>query len=166
MREDQVIRPDGKPGIYGVVDTRIATGVVALSPDHQIYLVGQWRYPFEQYSWEIIEGGADPGETALDAAKRELEEEAGIRAHTWAQLGGALHLSNCFSSEVGVLFIAQDLQLDGAPSPDGTEVLELVRCPLQEAVARVENGEIKDAMSIIAIMRTRDLLKSTPPPRA
>src|SRR5437868_652855 len=94
VREDQVIRPDGKPGIYGVVETRIATGVLALTPDLQVYLVGQYRYPMDEYSWEIIEGGSDDGDDgALLTAQRELQEEAGLVAEHWEPLGHELHLS-------------------------------------------------------------------------
>ncbi|MDC0358298.1 NUDIX hydrolase [Oligoflexia bacterium] len=156
VREDQVIRPDGAAGIYGVVETRIATGVVALSEDNQIYLVGQYRYPIETYSWEIVEGGAE-SETPLEAAQRELQEEAGLLAAKWTQLGEEVHLSNCVSAEVGVLFLAKELSTV-APNPDGTEVLALRKVPFSEAVAMVDNGEITDAMSIIGILRAEKLL--------
>ena len=105
LREDQVIRPDGKEGIYGVVDTRLAVGVIALTPEKEIFIVGQWRYPLNRYSWEIIEGGGDPNEDGLVTAKRELKEEAGLVAETWRTLGGEVHLSNCFSSERAVFLL-------------------------------------------------------------
>ncbi len=152
VREDQVLRPNGTPGIYSVVETRIATGVVALAPGHEIYLVGQYRYPMDEYSWEIVEGGAEDDETPLAAAQRELEEEAGLRARQWEQLGAEVHLSNCHSSERGFLFMARELETCEA-RPDDTEVLALKKTPFAEALAMVERGEIKDAMSIIAILR-------------
>jgi 8-oxo-dGTP pyrophosphatase MutT (NUDIX family) len=152
VREDQVLRPDGRPGIYGVVETRVATGVVALTPGHEIYLVGQYRYPMDQYSWEIIEGGTDTNdEPPIEAAKRELQEEAGLTADHWEPLGQELHLSNCHSSERGHLFLASGLTQVPA-SPEGTEELQLKKVPLAEAVAMVERGEINDAMSIMAIL--------------
>ena len=152
VREDQVIRPDGKEGIYGVVDTRIAVGVVALTPEHDIYLVGQWRYPLDIYSWEIVEGGTDPGEEPLETAKRELVEEAGLIAESWAPLGPKVHLSNCFTSEEAVFFLAKDLHETEA-SPDGTEELVIKKTPFQEALNMVETGEISDAMTVIALER-------------
>ena len=152
VREDQVIRPDGTEGIYGVVETRIATAVAALTPQNTIYLVGQYRYPMEEYSWEIIQGGTDPGEDSLGAAKRELREEAGLIANTWEQLGGEVHLSNCHSDERGLIYTAKELSVTAA-QPDCTEVLEIREVPLPKAVEMVENGEIKDAMSIIGILR-------------
>ena len=83
VREDEVVRPDGQPGIYGVVHFKnIAVGVLAVE-DGEVYLVGQYRYTLERYSWEIVEGGCGEGEETLDAARRELEEETGLRASNW-----------------------------------------------------------------------------------
>lgn len=152
VREDQVIRPDGNPGIYGVVETRVATGVIALTPDDEVYLVGQYRYPTKIYSWEIIEGGADPGEAPMEAAKRELREEAGLVASAWEQLGDEVHLSNCFSSERALFYLARGLT-ETDREPEGTEVLQIRKVPLRECVAMVDRGEIKDAMSVIALLR-------------
>ncbi|MBI2421480.1 MAG: NUDIX hydrolase [Candidatus Hydrogenedentes bacterium] len=152
VREDQVTRPDGKPGIYGVVETRLATGVLALTEADAVYLVGQYRYPMECYSWEIIEGGSDPGEDALEACKRELLEEAGLTAAQWEPLGGEIHLSNCHSSERGYLYVARGLH-EGEASPEGTEALQIRKVPWSEALAMVDSGEIQDALSIMAILR-------------
>ena len=80
LREDGVIRPDGEEAKYTVVDTRVATATIALTPDNHVYLIGQYRYPTDMYSWELVEGGADEGEDPLEAAQRELEEEAGLIA--------------------------------------------------------------------------------------
>ena len=154
MREDQVIRPDGKPGIYGVVETRVATGVVALDDQNNVYLVGQYRYPVDEYSWEIIEGGTDGYEAPIDAAKRELKEEAGLIAEHWEQLGNEFHLSNCFSAERAVVFVARGLKQVEA-SPDGTEILKIKKVPLTELFAIVDRGEVKDAITIVAAYRMK-----------
>jgi 8-oxo-dGTP pyrophosphatase MutT (NUDIX family) len=159
VREDQVIRPDGKEGIYGVVETRIATGIVALDHQTNIYLVGQYRYATNEYSWEIIEGGSDDQEGPLQAAKRELREEAGLLAQTWSQLGAEVHLTNCHSSEVGVLYLARDLT-ETKNEPEGTELLEVKKIPFAECLRMVNAGEIKDAMSIIGIVRAAQVLKN------
>ena len=151
VREDEVLRPDGSPGIYGVVDTRTATAVVVLTPQLEVYLVGQYRYTMEEYSWEVIEGGGDPGEPALLAAQRELKEEAGLEADHWEPLGGPIHLSNGYSSEIGHLFLATGLHEVGA-EPEATEDLQLRRIPFAEALARVLTGEIKDGMSIMSLL--------------
>ena len=151
VREDQVIRPDGESGIYGVVDCRVATGVLALTETDELYLVGQYRYPMDYYSWEIIEGGAEIGEDPMDACKRELQEEAGLAAAQWEPLGHEIHLSNCHSSERGYLYVARELSHVGA-SPEGTEELQVKKVPWSEAVSMVMRGEIADAFSIMAIL--------------
>lgn len=157
IREDQVLKPNGEPGIYGVVDTRIATGAVALNERNEIYLVGQYRYPTCMYSWEIPEGGSDPQESALDTIKRELQEEAGIIAQSWTQLGGEVHLSNCFSSERAYLYLARDLSETNTAHED-TEVLKVKKVPFAEALRMVDSGEIVDAMSVIGILRAQRML--------
>ncbi len=152
LREDKVIRPDGLDGIYSVVDTRIAVGIVAVTPQNEIYLVGQWRYPLNAYSWEIIEGGSDSGEDPSATAHRELREEAGLIAGKLEIFGPDVHLSNCFTSERAVFYLAQDLKLTEA-EPEGTEVLEVRKVKFEEVFTMVERGEITDAMSVIAINR-------------
>ena len=159
VREDQVIRPDGNPGIYGVVDTRIATGVVALTPEREIYLVGQYRYPTDVYSWELVEGGTDVGENPLDAAKRELAEEAGLIARTWHTLADGIQISNCISSEFASIYIATDLE-ETESNPDGTEQLLVKRVPFDKTLAMVDTGEITDSISIMGILLTERFLRT------
>ena len=150
VREDQVIRADGGPGLYGVVHFKnIAVGVLAVE-DRDIYLVGQYRYPLGLYSWEIPEGGCAEGEDPLAAAQRELEEETGLRARRW-QRAGAAHLSNSVSDEYAQWFIATELT-QGEQRPDGTERLAIRRVPFQEALRMALAGEITDALSLLAIM--------------
>ena len=151
VREDSVIRPDGERGIYGVVHFKhIAIGILAIEDDF-IYLVGQFRYPLGQYSWEIPEGGCAEGEDPLDAAKRELEEETGLRAEVWKKLGEA-HLSNSVSDELAIWFLATELT-QGEHNPEGTEQLKIRRVTFQEAIAMALKGEITDALSLLAIMQ-------------
>lgn len=151
VREDQVIRPDGQPGIYGVVETRIATGVLALTPKRDLCLVGQYRYTMNCYSWEIVEGGTDPGEEPLEAIRRELAEEAGLTAEQWYPLGGEIHVSNCHSSERGYIFVATGLRPVPA-HPEPTEQLLIRWVPFETAVRMVMNGEIQDSISMIGIL--------------
>ena len=156
VREDEVIRPDGLPGIYSVVETRIATGVIALTEKDEVYLVGQFRYALDEYSWEIIEGGSDPDEDPLQTAMRELKEEAGLIAKSWEALGGEIQLTNCHSSEIGRLFLARDLEQTEA-QPDGTEVLRIRKVPFEQCLEMADRGIFKDAMSIIALYRLQAL---------
>jgi 8-oxo-dGTP pyrophosphatase MutT (NUDIX family) len=132
--------------------------VVALTPEAEVYLFGQYRYPLEEYSWEIVEGGVDEGEEPLAAAKRELQEEAGLVANKWTVLSAGIHLSNCITSERGYLYLAQELSEVGA-SPESTEVLKVQRVPFAECLRMVEFGEIKDSMTIIAILLAERWLK-------
>ncbi len=156
VREDRVVRPDGEEGIYGVIETCAATGVVALTDDDQVYLVGQWRYAFDAYSWEIPEGGAEEGEAPIDAARRELEEEAGVVAEHIEPLGGPFHLTNSLSSETGYLFLARGLKKT-ATNPDPTEQLAVKTVPFEEALAMVDDGTITDSVTIIALLRAARL---------
>lgn len=157
VREDSVISPGGVPGIYGVVEARVATGVVALTDDLQIYLVGQYRYPVEEYSWEIPEGGAELSEDPMTAAQRELQEETGLTAQHWEQLGGEVHLSNCFSAERGILYLARGLT-QGRSRPDHTEQLQVKMVPFRECLEMVDRGEVKDSLTIIAVLRVARLV--------
>jgi len=150
VREDSVIRPDGEDGIYGVVHFKnIAIGILAVEGEH-IYLVGQYRYPLEQYSWEIPEGGCAEGEDPLAAARRELEEETGLRAASWEKMGEA-HLSNSVSDERAIWFLATGLT-EGEHNPEGTERLQVRRVTFQQALEMSLQGEITDALSLLAIM--------------
>jgi 8-oxo-dGTP pyrophosphatase MutT (NUDIX family) len=159
VREDQVIRPDGNPGIYGVVQFQHwAIGVVPLTADGDTFLVGQYRYTLDHYSWEIPEGGGEHTETPLEAAQRELREEAGIAATSWTYLGEA-HLSNSATDEVGCVFLAEGLTF-GETEPDGTEDLQLRRVPFEEAVRMALTGEISDALAVIGLLRADHFLKS------
>ncbi len=152
LREDQVINPSGNPGIYSVIEARIATGVVAIDSEDNVILVGQYRYPTEMYSWEIPEGGGEDGESPLDAAKRELLEETGVAAAQWQPLGAEVHLSNCYSSERAYLFLATGLTF-GAQNTEETEKIAVKKVPFDEVLKMVDSGEIKDGLSIIAILR-------------
>lgn len=152
LREDAVTRPDGQPGTYGVVEFRNrAVGVVPLTAEGDTFLVGQWRYTLEAYSWEIPEGGAPLGEPLLEAAQRELREETGIEARRWTYLG-ELSTSNSCTNELGCVFLAEDLVF-GEPAPEGTERLQVKRVPLAQAYEMAMSGEISDGLAVIGLAR-------------
>ena len=149
---DDVIRPDGEPGIYGVVHfANRAIGILALDEEDRVLLVGQHRYPLAAYTWEIPEGGGGLDESPLEAARRELAEETGFRAGSWRELGRAA-LSNSVTDELAVFFIATELRA-GAAAPEGTEELQTRWVPFDEAVAMTLDGRIDDALSTLAIQR-------------
>lgn len=149
---DEVDRPDGSPGIYGVVHfANVAAGVVALDAEDRVVLVGQHRYSLDEDSWEIPEGGVPDGETALDGARRELREETGVEARTWQELA-RVDLSNSVTDERAVLFLATGLT-HGEAEPDPTEALRIRWVPFHEALAMTLDGRIADVMSVVAIQR-------------
>jgi 8-oxo-dGTP pyrophosphatase MutT (NUDIX family) len=151
VREDQVIRPDGAPGIYGVVEFKnIGIGIVPLDDAGNVHLIGQYRYTLHAYSWEIPEGGCPENEEPLAAAQRELLEETGLEARAWRLMGRA-HLSNSVTDEIVMWYLATEL-IHGKADPEGTEKLEHRSVPFDEAVQMIERGEITDALSILALL--------------
>jgi 8-oxo-dGTP pyrophosphatase MutT (NUDIX family) len=161
---DDVVRPDGSPGIYGVVHfENLAVGVVAIDDQDRVVLVGQHRYPLDVMSWEIPEGGSPHGEDGLQGAMRELREETGVIATTWREIARC-HLSNSISDEEAVLYLATDLET-GAADPDDTEQLTVRWVPFDHAIAMIAAGEISDAMSVIALQRLALERRPSPAPQ-
>jgi 8-oxo-dGTP pyrophosphatase MutT (NUDIX family) len=158
VREDKIVNPKGGPGIYGVVEFKnIAIGIIPVDDEGNTYLVGQYRYPLDEYTWEIPEGGGPFGEDILETAKRELKEETGLTADKWTNLG-RIHTSNSVTSEVGYIFLAQNLK-EGEAEPEETEDLSVKKIPLQKAVSMVMGGEITDGISVAGILKAAVLLK-------
>ena len=152
VREDQVINPSGGRGIYGVVMFQNrAVGVVPIDDEDHTWLVGQYRYTHQRYEWEIPEGGCPEGEAPEECAARELREETGLVASSY-ELIGELQLSNSTTDEVAFLYVARGLsQADSAP--EETEKLSVKRLPVDEAIQMAINGEIRDAMSVVALLK-------------
>lgn len=148
---DEVRRPDGSPGIYGVVHfENTAVGIVAVDHLDRVALVSQHRYTLDRLSWEIPEGGSRPDEDPLEGARRELREEAGVVAGSWRLLG-TTHISNSVTDEVAHLYLATELA-HGAQELEASEGdLALRWEPFDEVLAMCRDGRITDAMSIIAI---------------
>ena len=154
LTEYQVINPSGKPGIYGEVHFKgFAIGIVPLDDAMNIYLVGQYRFPLKQYSWEIPEGGGAFDVDPLDSAKRELLEETGLKAGHWTEIQ-RMHLSNSVSDELSIIYLAQGLRQFEA-EPEDTEQLIIKKIPFAEAYKMVCDGEITDSISVAAILKIR-----------
>ena len=150
---DEVARPDGSPGIYGLVHMRnAAVGVVAVDADDRVVLVRQYRYALDHDSWEIPEGGVARDEPAIDGARRELREEAGVEAGTWRELC-RVHVSNSITDEVATLYLATDLRVvsQALEASEADLVVEWV--PFGTALDMVLDGRITDALSVIALQR-------------
>jgi ADP-ribose pyrophosphatase len=156
VNEHQVLNPSGGPGIYGVVHFKnTAIGVLPLDEDNNTWLVGQYRYPMQAYSWEIPEGGGALGIDPLIGAKRELLEETGLVATDWTEIQ-RMYLSNSVSDEMAVIYVARGLTMTEA-EPEETEQLIVKKLPFEEAFEMVMDGRITDSMSIAAILKTKIL---------
>lgn len=152
VREDEVIRPDGNPGIYGVVFIRPSVGVLAINEHDEVVLVGQWRYSVNRYSWELPRGGSDPGEPAmLDVARRELVEETGVMAAHWEFLG-TVDNGNGVAEDVQSLYLATCLTYTET-NPDPEEDITVTWKPFQEVLEMALNGGITEVCSLAAIFK-------------
>lgn len=153
-----MLNPAGGLGIYGVVHFKnTAIGIVPLDEEGCTWLVGQYRYTLERYSWEIPEGGGALGTDMLESAQRELLEETGITARVWTPLL-EIHTSNSVTDEYGVAYLARELEF-GEASPEETEQLQVRRLPFEEAVGMVLRGEITDSLSMVAILKVQEWLR-------
>ena len=152
VTEYQVINPSGGKGIYGKVHFKNkAIGVVALDGEANTWLVGQYRYTLDVWSWEIPEGGGLLAESPLMAAQRELREETGLTARNWKQVM-RLHTSNSVTDEEGFIFLAEGLQ-HGTSELEETEAdLKVMKVPLQQALKMIENGTITDSISAMGLL--------------
>jgi 8-oxo-dGTP pyrophosphatase MutT (NUDIX family) len=148
-----VTTPGGTPATYGVV--RFQNRAVGVIPyeNGKIWLVGQTRYPFDDYSWEIPEGGVPKDEDMADAARRELKEETGLSADTLTHLLD-FQLSNSITDERGTLFLARGLtqgETDLEPSEDITGLT----LSLEDLLHHIDTGAITDAITIMAAYKLR-----------
>jgi len=149
--EDRVINPSGGENDYGHIKFKTrAVAIVPIDDAGNTWLVGQDRYTLGEYSWEVPMGGAPKGEDALAAAKRELQEETGLRAAQWTKVM-RLHTSNSITDEEGFVFVAKDLQ-QGATNFGETENIKIRKLLLADAVAMALEGEITDAISVAALL--------------
>ncbi|MEM9481378.1 MAG: NUDIX hydrolase [Verrucomicrobiota bacterium] len=149
--DNEVVQPNGSDGNYTYVHfKRKAVAIVPVDEAGNTWLVGQYRYTLDRYSWEVPEGGSDPGEEPLDCAKRELKEETGLSAEQY-DLILEMDLSNCVSDEVSFTFLARGLT-EGEMAPDESEELKVKKVPLVEAVKMIGTGEIRDALSIGSLL--------------
>ena len=162
---DEVDRPDGSQGIYGVVRfCNVAVGVVAVDDAGRILLVGQHRYALDRYSWEIPEGGAPVGEEPEAGARRELAEETGYEAASWRVIF-RFSLSNSVTDETGVIFLATGLRA-GVATPEPSEALAVRWATLAGVLAEIDAGEIHDLMTIAGVARyALGALEAAAPPR-
>ena len=158
VREDQVINPGGGRGIYGVVHMKNkAIGVIPLDAEGYTYLIGQYRYALDEYSWEIPMGGGTIGVDLLVSASRELKEETGFTAGRWTYIA-RLHTSNSVTDEEGFVFLAEELTA-GETEFEETEDLRIRKVTLAQAVRMVMDNEITDAISVAGLLKAEKIIR-------
>jgi len=152
--EHNVLNPAGNKGIYSVVNFKgLAIGILPLDEDKNTWLVGQWRYPLGQYSWEIPEGGGKLDIDPIESAKRELKEETGLIAKNYQEIC-KMHTSNSVCNETAIIYLATELSQSDA-EPEDTEDLKIMKLPFVEAYKMVIDGEITDSLSMVAILKAK-----------
>lgn len=157
VEHHEIINPAGRAGIYGKVHFKnIAIGIIPIDEAGNTWLIGQFRYPLNEYSWEIPMGGGPLEENKLKSAQRELKEETGLTASKWTEIM-KIHTSNSVTDEVGFVYLAEQLS-EGETEFEETEVLKIKKLKFTEAVAMVVNGEITDGISIAGILKAARIL--------
>lgn len=158
FRVDSVELPDGRRSVRDIAGHPGAVAIVAVDGDGRVALVRQWRVAAHDALLEIPAGGLDPTEDGSKedpelAARRELEEETGLRAGSWRRLGSFFSAPG-FTEELMHLFLATDLSAahpDGRLGPDEDERLVLEWLPWRDAVMAAESGAIRDAKSLVGL---------------
>jgi ADP-ribose pyrophosphatase len=158
VREDSVIRPDGKSGIYGVATMLSGVGVIAIDDKMNVYLTKEYHYGIGRVTIEAVSGGIESGESKIGTARRELKEEAGLIAKNWTYLG-YLHPLTSLVDMKNYLFLARNLKQIQA-SPEGTEKIEIVKIPFKKAINLIKKGKIIDATTIVALLKADEYLSN------
>lgn len=149
--EDEVLQPDGEPGHYATVRMKPGVSILPVDADGTVTLIRQFRYALGNESLEAVSGAVEEDEPALESARREAREEAGIEAREWIDLGGVDLDTSIVHCPVR-LFLARELSFTD-PDREGTEEMRTVRVPLAEAVRRVMEGEITHGPSCVLILK-------------
>lgn len=161
VTEHQTLAPTGAPALYGVVHMKnLALGVLPIDADGCTILVGQQRYVFDAYSWELPEGGGAEDQPPLEGAQRELGEEAGLRAANWLPLLSEVHLSNSVTDERAFAWLAWDLSPDDRYKKDASEDLAVRRVPFAEAVRMAVAGEFSDVFTLVMLLKADHLART------
>lgn len=156
VREDAVIRPDGKDGICGVVTMKSGVSVLPYDADGNVYLTEEYHYGVERVTIEAISGGMDEKESELETAKRELKEETGLIATEWTDLGSLDPFTSVVVSP-NHMFLARGL-MQGEASQEGTESIRVLKIPFSEALEWAMKGKITHGASVAVILKTALLL--------
>jgi len=158
MVTEEVELPNGLTTTLDVIRHPGASAVVPILADGRVLLIRQYRYAAGGFILEVPAGKLDPGEQPEHCARRELEEETGLRAQRIEALGTILTTPG-FTDERIHLFAAFDL-LEVPQALEANEIIELVPTPFAEALDLIWSGEMTDAKSVVALLHTARLLGS------
>ena len=156
LTEDIVQLPNGATTVREVVHHPGGVCVAAVDGDGNVAMVRQYRYPFSRHLLELPAGKLEKGEDPFDAVKRELSEETGLEAEHWQSLG-AMYVSPGISTETLYLYLATGLR-QGAAHPDPNEFLDVEKHPLSELVGLVRDGTIRDAKTVVGVLKAASIL--------
>ena len=159
LSRDRVELPNGKEAIREVISHPGGVGIVALTDSGEVLMVNQYRYPYRSELLEIPAGKLSPGENPLECGKRELCEETGATACEYQSLG-RLYPTAGYANEIIYLYLAKNLTI-GKQQPDEDEFLDVVKLPLKKAVEMVMSGELVDAKTQIALLKTWFLINGS-----
>lgn len=152
LRVDKALLPNGVHAKREVVEHPGGVCVAALTEQNELLFVRQFRYPYQEVVLEIPAGKLSPGEDPLACGKRELKEETGAEAARYEFLG-KLYPSPGYCGEIIYMYLAEGLSF-GEMNPDEDEFLEVERIPLETAVQQILSGEIVDAKTQAAVLKT------------
>lgn len=149
VRRDAIIRPDGKPGEFYVVEREPSVFIVALTPEQKVHLIGIHRYTTGSYSFQVPAGGSE-GQPLLEAAQRELQEETGLTAKTWEKLG-VFEPANGLLQAISHVFLATDLSQTTKNAELEEGIQEHKICSFEEIREMIKNGEMPDGPSVTCL---------------
>ncbi len=155
VHEDKVIRPDKKPGIFGIVEMKSGVSIIPVDEKGNVYLTIEYKYAVERMCIEAIGGGIDKSENKLQAAKRELKEETGLVAKKWIYLGVVDPFTSVISSP-NHMYLAENLTQKKSEL-DGTEILKVVKMPLKKAIDMVMKSKITHGATCVALLKIKDI---------
>lgn len=158
VREDKVLRPDGKPGIFGIVNMVSGVSVLPLDKDGFVYLTNEFKYALGKKTFEVVSGAIDRDEKPIEAAKRELKEELGIEAEDWISLGIVDPFTNVVKSPAH-LFLARGLKFSKTEQ-EGTEKIKPIKVEFEKAVDMVMKSEITHGPSCTLILKANEYLRT------
>lgn len=150
VREDAVVLPNGKDGIYGVMESKNSVMIAVLNDKNELYLIDSYSYPCKSWNWELPGGGGD-GEDAIVASRRELMEETGIVAETW-ELLGKTRVCNGLMTERQATYLARDLIMTDQKDKEDSAIIRAGKFYSLEMIHQmIADGVINDNQTLTGI---------------